>query len=182
MKLKTILKAVGGRILREIPAVGAIMDVVEDITGKPVAPTDTGDDMLARLNASPEVLEKQFDIKLAEIEQQNETLRAMLAAEAESKHTTRPRIAFGSFVLLAIVTVAIVTGWLYAVFTSTDPLTNLVNGWPFVATLLAPFVTVLLAYFGKLTTEHKNRLDSAHGATNAGGVAGIINAILKPRG
>lgn len=175
MKLKDILKKVGAGIFRDaVPGGGMILDVIGYEGDKSTA---TGNDLKRRCTADD--LSREFDIKLEEIKQEGETLRAMLAADAKSTHTTRPYIAKHSFHVLALVTLALVGALLWAVGKTDDPLKELIAGWPFVVSLLVPFVALLRAYFGMLSVEHKNRLDSAHGATNPSGIAGLFANLFK---
>lgn len=177
MKLKDILKRVGAGIVRDVvPGGGILMDAI----GQKYSKDLTGDDLAAQIATdNPELLELEFDVKLEEIKQEGETLRAMLVAESHSTHTTRPYIAKHSFHVLAIATLAIAAGWLWAVYKSGDPLQNILNGWSFALALLAPFVVLLRGYFGLLSHEHKNRLDGAHGPTQPTGLAGILKNFTR---
>lgn len=175
MKLKDILKKVGAGLFRDaVPGGGLILDAIgfdgdrETATGETVAKF-----------ANPITLEREFDVQLESIKQEGETLRAMLAAEANSKHTTRPYIAKHSFHILAIATLGIIAGWLVAVFKSDDPLESIMSGWSIILALLGPFVYLLRGYFGLLSAEHKNRVDGVHGQTQPVGVAGLINSFIK---
>ena len=177
MELKDILKKVGGAVFSEVvPGGNVILDAI-GFTGDKNTATgkDLEHDALLR---DPTILAKEFDIKLEEIKQEGETVRAMLAAEAHSKHTTRPYIAKHSFHVLALATLAITAGWLWAVYKSDDPLNNIISGWSFALALLAPFVLLLRGYFGILANEHKNRLDSAQGASTPPGLAGLLKTFI----
>lgn len=178
MRLRDILRKVGGAVVREaIPGGGLILDAI----GWHSDPDVTGDKLAAELRTRPEIMEREFDVREEQIKQEGETLRAMLAADAQSTHTTRPYIAKHSFHVLAIVSVAIVAALLLAVGKSSDPLQSLNNAWPLVLSVVAPFVMLLRAYFGLLSREHKNRLDSAQGASNPDGLVGLITNMFNRR-
>ena len=187
MKLWDIVKKIGGSVVAEVvPGGGLLVDAVNAFLpeSKRLDSTTTGAEMEQAVADLPpplraQVFERQFDVQLEEIKQQGDTIRAMLHAEQNSRHTTRPYIAKHSFHVVAIVTLAIVAGWLLAVQKSPDPLENIISGWSFVLALLVPFVAVLRAYFGLLSREHQNRLDAVHGATNPSGLGGIIKNIFS---
>jgi hypothetical protein len=53
------------------------------------------------------------------------------------------------------------------------------DGAIFVVALNGTLATVLLAYFGSLRKEHKQKMDAAGGVTQPSGIAGLIKAVLK---
>lgn len=179
MKLKDILKKVGGAVFSEVvPGGNIILDAVGFNGDKATATgTDIEHDALIR---DPTILAKEFDVKLEQIKQRGETLRAMLQADAQSKHSTRPYIAKHAFHVVALVAIGSVVIWGRAVWTADEELVGAISdGWPFLLSLTAPFVALLNAYFGILKHEHKNRLDSAHGATNPSGLAGLFSTLIN---
>lgn len=185
MKLLDILGKVGGAVVKTmVPGGGLIVDVVNEFLpdDKKLPADATGSDMQAAVDSLPpdqraQLLGREFDVQIEE----HHTLQAMLQAEQGSTHTTRPRIALGSFQLVAFVTVVVVSLWAYAVAIENEKLVAaVVDGWPFVAAVIAPFVTLLWAYFGVLKNEQRNRLNAANGST-AGPLGGIISKLLNRR-
>lgn len=183
MKLLDILGKVGSAVVKTIvPGGGLIIDVVNEfLPDDKKLPTDaTGSDMQQAVDNLPpeyraQLMGREFDVQIEE----HHTLQAMLQAEQSSTHTTRPRIALGSFHLVAFVTIVVVSLWAYAVAIENEKLVAaVVDGWPFVTAVVGPFVTLLWAYFGVLKQEQGNRLNAANGSTTSG-LGGILSNILK---
>lgn len=101
----------------------------------------------------------------------------MLNAERTSQHTTRPKIALGAFRILAFCSIAVVSVFTYAVIVGDEAMVAaVVNGWPFVAAIVGPFVGLLYAYFGILRKESKDRVDALNGGST-GIVAGLLGKL-----
>ncbi len=188
MDLWSIVKTVGaGVISTVVPGGGAIINAVNEFlpSDKKLPATATGDQIRGVLAGLPPeqqsaIMNKQFDVDITQIQESGSTLRTMLEADANNPHSTRPYIAKHSFHLLAVISSAIVVGWLYAVVLEKDKLVDsIVAGWPFVAAIVAPFVALLRSYFGMLKTESKNRLDAAGGRSEKNEKNGVISSILK---
>lgn len=181
MKLLDIIKRVGSRAIREaVPGGGVLIDAVNAVLPAKhrLPPGATGCDVEDAVNSLPpeqraHVMSKRYDVQMEELK----SIQAMLAADERSTQTTRPYIAMQSFHLLALVTVGLIVGILYAVWKTSDPLPHLVDAWPLIVSLLAPFVVVLRAYFGMLTHEHRNRLDCAVGRPTS--PAGFLSTLFK---
>ena len=104
----------------------------------------------------------------------------MLKSDADNPHSTRPYIATQSFHVIAFVCVGVIILWGYGVFVENTAIVNAVtDSWVMVTALIGPLVTVLLAYFGHLKTEHKNKMDAANGSTAPSGIAGLITSFIK---
>jgi hypothetical protein len=70
--------------------------------------------------------------------------------------------------------------WAYAVGTGDTKLVKAIqDGWPFVLGVNGTLATLLLAYFGILKQEHRDRLTAANGDSTPRGVAGILSTLLK---
>lgn len=188
MKLWDIVKKVGGGLIRDVvPGGGLLVDAVNAFLpdDSKLPPTATGSDVDAAVASLPadqraEVMGKEFDVELTQIKETNETLRVMLESDARNPHSTRPKIVMGAFRVVAFISLLFVSMWAYAVLTDNAELVKAItDGWPFAAAIILPFVGWLDRYFGKLTTEHKNRLNAASGETSSPGIAGILSAILK---
>jgi len=184
MKLKDILKKVGGSIIKEaIPGGGAILSVVNDLlpADKKLGPDATGQDMEKALTSADRLdyLEKEFDVEIEELRQTHETVRAMLVADAATPQTTRPYIVKQSFHLVSFISIVVVSIWAYAVFDGDDDLVKVIqNGWPFVAAIIAPYVTLLYSYFGVIRKENRDKLDASNGVPT-GSILNTVAGFLK---
>lgn len=165
MKLWDIIKTVGtGIISTVIPGsgpliVGAVNAMLPK--DKQLAETATGDQLSAAIGTLPpdtqaELLNRKFDVEIKKLD----TLQVMLKADAQSTHTTRPKIAYQSFQVIAFCTIAPIAALCYSVVQGGI---NINDSWPLVIAITAPLVTVLHAYFGVLTEESKDRLNAAQG-------------------
>jgi len=188
MKLLDIISTVGAGIVREaVPGGGLIIDVINELlpADKRLPSTATGHDVRNAVTSLPPdaqaaILEKEFDIDITQIKESNQTVRAMLEADAKNPHTTRPYIAKQAFHIVAFAVVVIVTIWAYGVTTNDSALVSaVVEGWQFVLAAIGPLVTLLWAYFGILKTEHKHRLDTAQGISTPTGLSGLVSALFK---
>lgn len=188
MKLKDILKTVGAGIIREaVPGGGLLLGLVNDFLpeDKKLGESATASDVKAAIaTMAPEdqaaIMEKEIDVRLEEIKQPHNSLRTMLDNEHTSPHTTRPKIALGAFQVTAAVTLIVVAMWAVAVSEGdVKTIGEVMDGWPFIITILAPFVAILRAYFGMLTKEHENRSNAVNGFSSRSGLGAIISAIKK---
>lgn len=164
MNLLDILRTAGSAAVKAaVPGGGLIVDIVNEFLpdGGKMPSNATGSGLLDAIDQLPpsqaaQLLGREFDVQI----EQHHSLQTMLQAEQVSQHTTRPRIALGAFHLVAFVTIVAISLWAYAVAVKDDTLVAAVtNGWPFVAAVVGPFVTLLWAYFGVLKQEQRNRLD-----------------------
>jgi len=183
-----IIKTVGGAVVSTVvPGGAAIVRIVNEMLpdDEKLPMNATGDDVRSAVKGLPpekqaEIKLKEFEVNIENIKQSNETLRAMLEADARSTHTTRPKIALGSFHIIAFVTIVIIAIWSYAVTTGNVTMIKAVmEGWPFIASITGPLVTLLWAYFGVLRNEHKTRMDAVGGNAKPGGLAGAISSIVS---
>lgn len=192
MKLLDIVKNVGATAINiALPGAGsAILGAVNSFLpdNAKLPDTATGHDVDNALHALPptqraEIMGREFDVEITQIKESNETVRTMLDADTKTPHTTRPRIALGSFQVVAFAVIVIVSVWAYGVLSDKEVVIKAVmDGWPFILAVLAPLVTLLHAYFGVLKQEHKNRLDAANGGSTKSGVAGILSTIFSKKG
>lgn len=194
MDLWDIAKSIGSGLLQTaLPGVGTL--IIKSINDelpkdKKLPVTATGDDALTAIKGlSPDrradLMDKEFDVQITDIKETNETLRVMLDADATSTHTTRPKIAYQAFQVVASISLITIFLWAYAVGSSNDKMVKVVmDGWPFVVGIVSPFIILLHAYFGVLKQEHKNRLDAAGGlptdsSTNQSAIMGTIAKLLN---
>lgn len=194
MNILEIAKRVGSGLVRElVPGGGLLIDAVNQFLPdeKKLPQNATGINVERLIEGSLPLadrallLKKQFDVDLSLIDERknattqgNETLRVMLAQDAVTPHTTRPKIALGCFWVLAYEAVGIISTWAYAVITGNYAMAQAIqDGWPFVVSVITPFVTLLWAYFGILKQENRDKLDAANNLPTRAG--GIISSILK---
>ena len=189
MKVWDIVKAVGSTALNvALPGVGtAVVGLVNEFLpdDKKLPKDATGRDVeKAMLDLPPadraRIMEKQFDVEITDIKQSNETIRAMLEADAKSMHTTRPYIAKGAFQVVAFCICSIIVIWSYGVVVGdTLMVKSVTEGWPFILAVIAPLVTLLYAYFGVLKRENKDRLDAIGGRPPGGLLGTVLSAFKK---
>ena len=188
MNLGDILKTVGTGLIASIAGPAAPL-IIAGINGflpgdKQLPENATGEQAKSAIDElSPElrasVLEKQYDVKIEHIKQSYGALNTMLSANEESKHTTRPKIAYQAFQVVGFSTITVVFAWAYAVVTKdTEMISMIKDSWMFVFAVIAPLVTVLHAYFGVLTNESKDRLNAAQGH-KVDPVSGLIGKLFK---
>ena len=194
MDLWEIAKSVGSGLLQTaLPGVGTLIvnsinDELPEDSKLPV--TATGEDAIAAIKGLPperraDLMDRQFDVDIAQIKESHSTVRTMLESDAASPHTTRPKIAYQAFQVVGTTTLITISLWAYAVATGNDKMVKTVmDGWPFVLGVVAPLVILLHAYFGVLKQEHKNRLDAAGGmptdpSTNQSAIMGKIAKLLN---
>lgn len=187
MALKDILNGVATLAGIANPAVAGGIKLVNSFLpdDKKLDVSATGADVMAAYDGLPDsqrmTVDQQAQIELAHLAQGHDTLRTMLETDARNPHSTRPKVVMRCFWVLAICSVLIVFIWAYAVITENDALvTAVVNGWPMVAAILAPFAVVLRAYFGDLTKEQGNKYAAATGQAMPG-IGGAIAGLLKKR-
>lgn len=188
MKLGDILKTVGSGLIQTLlPGTGSLIvaGINELLPGDKQLPENaTGEQAQSAIDKlSPElqasVLEKQYDVKIEQIKQSYGALNTMLSANAQSKHTTRPKIAYQAFQVVGFSTISVVFAWTYAVITKDTDMIEMIKGsWMFIFAVIAPLVTVLHAYFGVLTNESKDRLNAAQGH-KVDPVSGLIGKLFK---
>lgn len=184
MKLGDILKTVGSGLIQTLlPGTGSL--IVAGINeflpiNKQLPETATVEQANSALNSLPpehraSLLEKEFDVKM----EAYNTLQVMLQANAQSKHTTRPKIAYEVWQVVGITTIAFVFGWLFAVVTgNTEMISKIENSYMFAGMLIAPLIVWLNSYFGVLRDEAKDKLNSAQGH-KVDPVAGLIGKLFK---
>lgn len=177
MKLKDIISKVGGEVFKNaVPGGGILLDVVNEFlpNGQRLDKGATGSDVRAQIEKLPAGLQaslygKEFDVEAEQIREGNATLRAMIEAERQSPHTTRPFVIKGSFLVVAFVVVLCVTVWAYGAVSGNTALVEVIaRGWPFVLSAIGPFAVLLRAYFGVLQSEHRDRLSAVTGQPTGG--------------
>lgn len=126
------------------------------------------------------IMIQQFDVKKTDIKERHASNRAMLEAEAISPHTTRPYIAKHAFHVIAIVVLVVVGFWGYGIYKSPeeDIVLQVTSGWPFILSVIGPFVILLHAYFGVLKQEQRQKLEAANGQLAPASLFTAIKALV----
>lgn len=175
---------VGNKVVQFAPLLGTALGgpggaAIGALVAKAFGSDATPESVLAAVESDPNAAVKLAQVEKDALQVRGDTLQAMLNAERTSTHTTRPRIALGSFRILASVSIMIVSVFVYAVLVGNDTMVEVVvNGWPFVAAIIGPFVGLLYAYFGVLRKESKDRIDAANGGST-GIVATLLGRVVK---
>ena len=187
MDFLKIAKTVGAGIFSAVVPGGAgILSMVNEVLpeGSKLPANATGSQAVSAIdNLSPDlkakVMLKKFDVNLEQIKQSHETLQTMLVSDATNPHSTRPKIALGSFRVVAISILLTVSTWTYAVFSGDkDMVSAVMNGWPFLLSVIAPLIILLQAYFGVLRKETQDKLNASNGGQSQGAVASIMGKLL----
>lgn len=187
MKLWDIVKTVGSSVISNaVPGGSLIVDGINALLpdDKKLPVDATGDQVSNAISQLPpeqqaKVLTKEYDVKLEQIKQSHGSLQTMLEANAQSTHTTRPKIAYQAFQVIAFSTVSVVFAWCFAVISgNTEMVDTVERSWLFILGVIGPLVTVLHAYFGVLRDETKDRFNAAQGH-KVDSVGGFIGKLLK---
>jgi len=188
MKLLEILGKVGSSIIKEVvPGGGLIIEAVNAFLpdDKKLNSTSTGSDISNAVASLPpevqaQLLEKKFDVEITQIKESYDTVKTMLESDAKNPQSTRPKIALGSFQLVRMVLLTVVALWAYGVASADKELVkSVMDGWAFIAILIGTPTTVLLAYFGVLKQEHKQRLNAASGNKEVGIIGSLAKLLQK---
>jgi hypothetical protein len=188
MNIWDIFKKVGSRVIREVlPSGEKVIDEINTLmpTHKPLPYSSTGVDLKkAFVNLPPseqlQLMEKEFDIEIEKVREENFTVRKMLELEQANPHSTRPYIAKGAFVIVAAVVLIVTLVWAYGVFSGNVAMVTAIMGsWQFIAAAIGPLVTLLWAYFGVLRSEHQQKLNAANGFNAQSGLLGTISDIIR---
>jgi len=190
MNLWNIIKEVGGEVIKNVvPGGSMLMGVVNELLpeDKKLPVGATGNDVRAAIESLPpsdraRIMEKEIDLDLADIRESHSTVRAMLDSDAKNPQSTRPYIAKHAFHIIAMTSIAIMLAWSYAVYTGDAVMVKQIQeGAIFVVALNGTLATLLLAYFGTIRKEHKQKMDAASGNPQAPGILGLVSGLLKGR-
>jgi len=188
MNLGDILKTVGTGLIASIagPAAPLIIGGLNAIlpSDKQLPDNATGQDAQNAIDTlTPEqrasVLEKEYDVKIEQIKQSYGALNTMLEANSKSTHTTRPKIAYQAFQVIAFSTISVVFVFCLAVLSGdVEMIKTIKDSWLFIFGVITPLVTVLHSYFGVLRDETKDRFNAAQGH-KVDPVSGLIGKLFK---
>ncbi|MCJ8293524.1 MAG: hypothetical protein MJK15_03880 [Colwellia sp.] len=188
MNLGDILKTVGSGLIQTLlPGTGSVIvaginHFLDDDNQLPE--NATGEQAQLAIDSLPpeqraSVLNKEYDVKIEQIKQSYSALNTMLEANSKSTHTTRPKIAYQAFQVIAFSTIAVIASWCFAVVSANvDMIEKIESSWLFVLGVITPLVTVLHAYFGVLRDETKDRFNAAQGH-KVDPVSGLIKKLFK---
>ncbi len=180
--LNSALNAVGA----VIPGVAAAAKVVNALLPddkKLDIKTATGKEILNAYEGMDDnqraVIEKEFDIELAEINASVDKLQAMVSAETPTANM-RPNIAYmmAWAVLIAVVFMMVI--WGRAVWMKdAESLEQLADSWPLMLAILGTPTALLRAYFGMRTKEKHSRYAAATGQSIEHAIGGIRQVFRK---
>lgn len=121
---------------------------------------------------------KKFDVDITRIKQEHATAQAMLIADATNPQSTRPKIAYQSFVVVSVISLMFAFALVYAVLIRDHELLKVLGqSWGYSIALVAPFVAWLNRYFGILRDENRDKLNASNGGV--AGKPGLIESLGK---
>lgn len=188
MKLEDFIKRAATAVFSEVvPGGGAILGAVNALlpSDRQLPSTATGSDVDAAIANLPAeqralILNADIDLEKTRIVESADTTKIMLSHDAKNPQSTRPYIAKHSFHILALCAVTAVWTLCYAAVNGDHAMINaLANNWALIASVIAPLVYVLKAYFGAIQTEQSQRFNAANGHPIQSGVSALIRAIKK---
>jgi hypothetical protein len=188
MKIGSILAKVGSAVLKNaIPGAGMIIDTVNAFlpADKKLPGNATGAQAIKAINDLPpeaqaDVLSKQLDVDIAEINSFTQVQEAHAIADGPGS-STRPAIAKSMSRVIAFTIILYVSMWSIAVFKSDTGTLNVLNdSYLMLLAMIGTPVAVVLQYFGKRTKEKTDRYHLAHGQqAPLGGIASVIRTFIK---
>lgn len=186
MDILSIAKSIGIGVFEQVvPAGSTILKSVNSMLPDDMKfiGNETGVEIAERIQSLPPELQhelelKEFDVKIEQLRQSHDTLRVMLAQDAVTPQSTRPKIALGAFRVVSGLSVLYMLMFSWAVIAGkTDMVDSVVSGWPLVVAIVAPFVLWLNAYFGIIKQETESKLNAMNGKNT--GTESIISKLLK---
>lgn len=191
MELGTILKKIGGSVIKNVIPGGGIASLVIDSINaflpedKQLPEAATGDQAMSAIASLPpdqqaQVLSKQFDVEIAEINGWVQVVESLAKADATGA-STRPEIALMMARVVCFAVIVAISSWAVAVLTNKENLLGNLNGsWPLVVAVLATPTALLRSYFGMRTDEKKSRYSAATGGgVQQGGLIADLAALFK---
>ncbi len=189
MHLWDIVRTIGTGVIASVagPAAPLILGVINAALpkDKQLPKNATGQQAQDAISALPaaeraQVMDKQLDVNITEIKESHSTVRMMLESDVANPQSTRPRIALGAFHVIAFSIISTTVMWAYAVgIKDAVMVKTIMDGWPFIVGVNGTLATLLLAYFGVLRKEHKQKMDAALGQSPVAGIAGLIGSLIK---
>lgn len=171
--LINVAPTIGGLLLGNVGAAGGML--LAQLFGT----ENTPEAIAQAIETDPKAIEKIQELEKTKFEEKAKTLRAMLEGEAISKHTTRPKIAYGAFLVVSFISIGIFVVWAVAALQGNTELVQTIQDyWPFVLGLIMPFVGWLNSYFGVLRDEQKDKLDAIYGRTSVPST-GVLQTLLR---
>lgn len=190
MNLGSILGKIGSAALKSIPGVSAATEIIEFVNDclpgdKKVDENSTGDEVLDNINQLPAqekmaVLQKQFDVQIAEIKSFTEVQKALSEVDIQGA-STRPHIARVFAWNTVIISDLIIIGVFWAMIDDKVTMVEQIKQlWPFILGILSPFVVLLRTYFGLRSKEKSQKYQAVSGAPSpVGAVSTLIGKLIK---
>lgn len=186
MNLQSILKKVGGAIIRDVvPGGGLVLDLVNSFLpeDKQLPTTATGDQARAAVEAMPPdqramLMAKELDVEIAEINSFAAIQESLARADAAGA-STRPEIAKMMAQVVCFAVVVVVGSYAVAIWRDSGVVAKINDSWAVVLTVLATPTALLQSYFGLRTREKTSRYGVAAGQEPPpAGLAGMIGALF----
>ncbi len=165
MNIGMIAARVGTSLLKNIiPGAGLIIDTVNAFLpeDQKLDSSATGQDLTSAVNSLPpehqaQVLSKEFDVEIAEIESHAKIVEALSKADTAGS-STRPKIALMMAWLLTFSVSIFIGVWAISIgFEKVAVLKELNDSWPMILAVLGPVIALLRSYFGMRSGEKKAR-------------------------
>lgn len=184
MNLLKILGKVGGSILADVvPGGNAIINVVNEFLDDEdkLPEKATGADIQGAISKLPpnfqaEVLNKEFDVEITEIQEHTKVIAA-LADVDKTGNSTRPAIAmmmakivsFSVITLIAVLSIAIINA-------NVETIKAIGDNWPLVIAILGTPTALLRSYFGMRTKEKQQKYQAVSSAAPSSILTNLISA------
>lgn len=183
MKLNSILKKVGGSLLRNAmpPLSGIAFDLINAAlpADKKLDNSTTGLDAEQALATLPpeqqaSLLEKELDVEITEIKEWTNVVGA-LAEVDKTGNTTRPKIALEQSILVGFGVIITLSSISYAIVTGDSQMIDSVKAaWPLILAIIGIPAGIVNSYFGKRAKDKAKKYESI---TNTPPTPGLISQI-----
>lgn len=189
MNIESILKKVGGAIIRDaVPGGGLIVDAINSVLpdDKKLDATATGIQAQTAVNALPPeqrapIMTKELDVEMTQANAWAQVVDSLSKADAAGS-STRPQIAVMMARVVAFAVIMATASWAIAIFSGkTDLLKTLNDSWGLLLAILGTPTALLRAYFGMRSDEKKARYAAATGGQvqPSGLLAGLASLMKR---
>ena len=183
MNLLKILGKVGGSILADVvPGGKAILKVVNDFLPdeEKLSEKSTGADIQGAISKMPanyqaEVLNKEFDVEITEIQEHTKVIAALGEVD-KTGNSTRPFIALMMAWVVAFAIVGLIIMLGMAIHDDNPAAVKAIgDNWPLVLALLGIPSGLLRAYFGMRTKEKQHKYQAISNTEPKSVISDLIN-------
>jgi len=185
MDLESILLKIGGAALKSIPPLGIVTEILGVVNealprDKQLTESTTGQDAIKVISSLPNdsavvLLEKKFDVELAEIQAHVDITRALADVDTIG-NSTRPDIARDQSRLIGFGVVITLGPIGYAIITGNEEMVQAVADiWPLIASVLGISAGIVNSYFGKRSKEKAQKYEAI---TKTPSPVGLISQLI----